>query len=209
LKELFLLIAIYTLRSGKGISSEKLYSTLWRDKSNKDAQNNRSVNMVKLKVILDKLGTCAIVKEADKWIFHYSPEQIRLDLAEFLALLHVSQPGKEEINHLLTIVHKGSFLADTAYSWLDDIQSEMSEKALGMLSAACIRFASDPEFLLEIAGGIFLFDPVNEEALKVKCKSLGLLGRHSMAKAAFEKFTKEYQQMYGEEFRQTFHEVIS
>ncbi len=88
--------------------------------------------------------------------------------------------GREEINHLLTIVHKGSFLADTAYSWLDDIQSEMSEKALDILSAACIRFASDPEFLLEIAGGIFLFDPVNEEALKVKCKSLGLLGRHSM-----------------------------
>ncbi len=209
LKELFLLIAIYTLRTGKGISSEKLYSTLWRDKSNKDAQNNRSVNMVKLKIILDKLGTCAIVKEADKWIFHYSPEQIRLDLAEFLALLHVPQPGKEDIHHLLTIVHKGSFLADTSYSWLDDIQSEMSDKALDMLSAACIRFANDPEFLLEIAGGIFLFDPVNEEALRVKCKSLGLLGRHSMAKAAFEKFTKEYQQMYGEEFRQTFHEVIN
>lgn len=209
LKELFLLIAIYTLRTGKGISSEKLYGTLWRDKSNKDAQNNRSVNMVKLKIILDKLGTCAIVKEADKWIFHYSSEQIRLDLAEFLALLHVPQPDKEDIHHLLTIVHKGSFLADTAYSWLDDIQSEMSDKALDVLSAACIRFASDPEFLLEIAGGIFLFDPVNEEALRVKCKSLGLLGRHSVAKAAFEKFTKEYQQMYGEEFRQTFHEIIN
>jgi hypothetical protein len=209
LKELFLLIAIYTLRSGKGISSEKLYGTLWRDKSNKDAQNNRSVNMVKLKLILDKLGTCAIVKEADKWIFHYSTDQIRLDLAEFLTLLHMPQPNKEDIQHLLTIVHKGSFLADTAYPWLDDIQSEMSDKALDMFSAACIRYGSDPEFLLEIASGIFLFDPVNEEALRIKCKSLGLLGRHSMAKTAFEKFIKEYQQMYGEEFKQTFQEVIN
>ena len=209
LKEMFLLIGIYTLRSGKGISSEKLYSILWRDKSNKDAQNNRSVNMVKLKGILDKLGTCGIVKEADKWIFHYAADQIRMDLADFLALLHIVQPDKQEIHQLLAIIHRGAFLADTTYHWLDDIQSEMSDKALDVLSAAILRFSNDAEFLLEIAGGIFLFDPVNEEALKVKCKSLGILGRHSMAKATFEKFAKEYHQMYGEEFQQTFHEVIN
>jgi len=63
--------------------------------------------------------------------------------------------------------------------------------------------------LLEIAGGIFLFDPINEEALRVKCRSLSMLGRHSMAKAAFEKFTREYQQMYGEEFQQSFQEIIA
>jgi two-component SAPR family response regulator len=165
--------------------------------------------MVKLKGILDKLGTCGIVKEADKWIFHYSPDQIRIDLAEFLTLLHIPQPGREEIRHLLTMIHRGAFLADTAYPWLDDIQSEMSDTALDTLSAASLRFSSDTEFLLEIAGGIFLFDPVNEEALKVKCRSLGALGRHSMAKAAFEKFAREYHQMYGEDFRQTFHEILS
>jgi len=209
LKELFLLIAIYTLRSGKGISSEKLYSTLWRDKSNKDAQNNRSVNMVKLKGILDKLGTCAVVKEADKWIVHYAQDQIRVDLAEFLALVQTSQPEKEDIRHLLTIIHRGTFLADTVYPWLDDIQSEVSDKALDMLSAACLQFSTDTEFLLEIAGGIFLFDPVNEDALRIKCKSLGLLGRHSTAKSTFEKFAKEYHQMYGEEFQYSFHEILS
>jgi two-component SAPR family response regulator len=197
------------LRSGKGISSEKLYSILWRDKSNKDAQNNRSVNMVKLKGILDKLGTCGIVKEADKWIYHHAADQIRMDLADFLALLHITQPDKQDLRRLLAIVHRGAFLADTNYHWLDDIQSDMSDKALDILSAAILRFSNDAEFLLEIAGGIFLFDPVNEEALKVKCKSLGLLGRHSMAKATFEKFAKEYLQMYGEVFQQTFHEVIS
>lgn len=209
LKELFLLIAIHTLRSGKGISSEKLYSTLWRDKSNKDAQNNRSVNMVKLKGILDKLGTCGIGKEADKWILHYAQDQIRMDLADFLALTHIPVPDHEEIRQVLTIVHRGAFLADTVYPWLDDIQSEISDKALSVLSAASLRFEGEPEFLLEIAGGIFLFDPVNEEALRVKCRSLSVLGRHSLAKVAFEKFAKEYYQMYGEEFQHSFHEILT
>jgi DNA-binding SARP family transcriptional activator len=209
LKEMFLLIVLYTLRSGKGISSEKLYATLWKDKSSKDAQNNRSVNMVKLKAILDKLGTCSIQKEADKWVFHYASDQIRMDLAEFLALVQIAHPTKEDIHKILSIVQKGSFLSDTAYAWLDDIQSEVSDKALDVLTAAIGHFSSDPEFLLEIAAGIFLFDPVNEEALRVKCKSLGVLGRHSLAKAAFEKFAKEYAQMYGEDFRYTFHDILS
>jgi two-component SAPR family response regulator len=209
LKELFLLITIYTLRSGKGVSSEKLYATLWRDKSNKDAQNNRSVNMVKLKAILDKMGTCGIGKEADKWVFHYLPGQIRVDMAEFLALVQTHSPSQEEIRHLLSIVHRGTFLSDTVYPWLDDIQSEVSDRILDVLSAACLRWSHDPEFLLEIAGGIFLFDPVNEEALRVRCKILSGLGRHSQAKAAFEKFAKEYHQMYGEEFQHSFHEILS
>ncbi|WP_325577568.1 hypothetical protein [Dinghuibacter sp.] len=209
LKELFLLIAIHTLKSGKGISSEKLYATLWRDKSAKDAQNNRSVNMVKLKAILDKLGTCGIGKEADKWVLHYAQDQIRMDLADFLTLVHVSTPSHDDIRQLLTIIHRGAFLSDTAYPWLDDIQSEISDKALDVLSSASLRFEGEPEFLLEIAGGIFLFDPVNEEALRVKCKSLSILGRHSLAKVAFEKFAKEYHQMYGEEFQQSFHEILT
>jgi two-component SAPR family response regulator len=210
LKELFSLIAIYTLRSGKGISSEKLYATLWRDKSSKDAQNNRSVNMVKLKAILDKLGTCSMVKEADKWSFQYHPEEIRIDLAECLPLLPPVRPmSKEDIHNLLIIIRRGPFMADTDYPWLEDIQSEISGKVLDVLSEATVQFSSDAEFLLEIAGGIFLFDSINEEALRIKCKSLSVLGRHSMAKAVFEKFAKEYHQMYGEEFQQTFQEVIS
>jgi DNA-binding SARP family transcriptional activator len=209
LKELFLLIALYSLRSGKGISSEKLYSTLWRDKSSKDAQNNRSVNMVKLKAILDRLGTCAIVKEADKWVFQYHADEINIDLAKFFHLLQAPHlPDKAHVRQVLQIIHRGAFLTDTSYDWLDDIQSEISGKVLDSLSEALTPFASDSELLLEIAGGIFLFDPINEEALRVKCRSLSSLGRHSMAKAAFEKFTREYHQMYGEEFQQSFQEVI-
>lgn len=205
LKELFLLIAINTIRSGKGISSDRLYATLWRDKSSKEAQNNRSVNMVKLKAILDKLGTCAFVKEADRWSLQYSGEEIRMDLAEFQQLLHSPRPlQKQPVKELLRILHRGSFLPDANYTWLEDIQSEISSVALDILTEAAKQFNTDPELLIEIADSIFLFDPVNEEALRLKCSSLVTLGRHSLAKTAFNKFTKEYQHMYGEEFSQSF-----
>jgi DNA-binding SARP family transcriptional activator len=205
LKELFLLIAINTIRSGKGISSDKLYATLWRDKSSKEAQNNRSVNMVKLKAILDKLGTCAFVKEADRWSLQYATADIRVDLAVFQQLLQAPRPlQKQPVRELLSMLRRGSFLPDANYTWLEDIQSEISNNALDILTAAARQFKTDPELLIEIADSIFLFDPVNEEALHLKCSSLVLLGRHSLAKTAFNKFTKEYLHMYGEEFPHSF-----
>ncbi|WP_142686701.1 galactose oxidase [Chitinophaga polysaccharea] len=205
LKELFLLIAINTIRSGKGISSDRLYATLWRDKSSKEAQNNRSVNMVKLKAILDKLGACAFVKEADRWSLQYATDDIDMDLAGFQQLLHSPRPlQKQPVRDLLKILHRGSFLPDANYTWLEDIQSEISGVALDILTEAANQFNTDPELLIEIADSIFLFDPVNEEALRMKCSSLVALGRHSLARAAFNKFAKEYLHMYGEEFPQPF-----
>jgi two-component SAPR family response regulator len=205
LKELFLLLAINTIRSGKGISSDRLYTTLWRDKSSKEAQNNRSVNMVKLKAILDKLGHCAFIKEADRWSLQYAAADINIDLAGFQQLLHTPRPlQKQPIRDLLKLLHRGSFLPDTNYTWLEDIQSEISGVTLDILMEAANQFKSDPELLIEIVDSIFLFDPVNEEALRIKCSSLVSLGRHSLAKTAFNKFAKEYLHMYGEEFPASF-----
>lgn len=210
LKELFLIISIHTLRSGKGIAAEKLYATLWRDKSAKEAQNNRSVNMVKLKAILDKLGHCNFVKEAERWSLHYDKDQICMDLATFLQLAQAPRPLQhEQVACLLQILRRGPLLADTELEWLEDIQSAVADMAISTLTDAIAQFPQDAELLIEIANCIFLFDPVNEEALRVKCRSLGVLGRHSLAKAAFDKFAREYHHMYGEDFQHTFHEVFS
>lgn len=210
LKEMFLLITIYTLRSGKGVSSDKLYATLWEDKSSKDAQNNRSVNMVKLKGILDKLGHCAIQKESDRWLIQWEEQQIEIDLARFFFLLiNGDRTDKNWIREILSLVNRGELLLHTTYDWLDDIRSEISGKVLNTLLDAAIQTTTDAELQLEIAHAIFLFDPVNEEALHIRCKNLSALGRHSQAKTAYEKFRREYTEIYGEDYHESFQDVIS
>jgi len=54
---------------------------------------------------------------------------------------------------------------------------------------------------------IFYFDPLNEEAMIIKCKTLSALGKHSLAHYTFENFSKEYRNLYGEEFKKDFHAV--
>lgn len=211
LKEMFLLIVIYTLKHGHGISVENLNEILWNDKSEKAAKNNRSVNMLKLKTILEKLGNGILKKESDKWVFQYAPEEIHIDLAEFFQLAaNRSSINKTTIPQILQIVKRGSLLYQTDYPWLDDVKSDISNKVLDILlfAGTTLQTPTDAELLIEIANSIFYFDQVNEQALEIKCKNLIALGRHSLAKNTYEKFAKDYRHMYDEEFPQGYNDIV-
>ena len=71
---------------------------------------------------------------------------------------------------------------------------------IDILHDAILILSSVHELLDKIANGIFFFDPVNEEALHIKSKSLNVLGRHSLAKSTYDKFLKQYFYMYGENY---------
>jgi two-component SAPR family response regulator len=212
LKEIFLLILINTFKDGKGISSDKLYETIWVDKPIKDARNNFSVNIVKLKSILEKAGVTNISKETGKWRFEILNNSITLDYQQFLKLAD-EKPfpvGKSYINELLTILNKGAFLREAQYSWLDDTKANVSDfvitAILSYTSKASLQ--SEPDFILKLANCIFQFDQMNEEALELKCRSLIILGRHGSAKETYLNFTKEYTKNYGQDFGKSYAEIL-
>lgn len=212
LKELFLIITIYTMRNGRGISSEELNEILWHNKSDKDAKNNRSVNIVKLKTILEKIGNCAINKKSGFWQLEAEDTEMYIDYKKYVLLTHTPlEANKNHLYSLLEIVKRGAFLAQTEYNWLDDIKSEISNFVIN----ACLSLiksqdiSKDPEFIIEITNYIFYFDKLNEDALIYKCKSLILLKRHTLANNAYQKFSKEYKDIYGEDFGKPFNEIIN
>jgi len=212
LKELFLIIIIYTFKDGSGISSEALNEMLWNDKSVKDAKNNRSVNIAKLKVILEKVGDCSINKESGYWLFQIPDENIYVDYKKYTSLLqHRQEPDKAYINALVDIIKRGAFLFQTEYNWLDNTKSDVSNTIIDI----CLHFiktqniAKDPEFIIKITHYIFNFDQLNEEALIYKCKCLILLKRHTLANNTYLKFIKDYKDIYDEDFGKSFHEVIT
>jgi len=211
LKELFLIITTYTIRNGRGISSEGLNEILWHDKSEKDAKNNRSVNLAKLKPILEKIGNCTITKEAAYWQLHTGDETF-LDYKRFTALVNeTAPPDTRRIHALLDIIRRGPFLSQTEYNWLDDIKSEVSNAVIDQ----CLHYlrlhgdTENPEFIIEIANCIFYFDQLNEDALMVKCKNLIRLKRHNLASNTYLKFAKDYKDIYNADFSRSFQEIIA
>jgi hypothetical protein len=211
LKELFLIIVTYTFRNGRGISSEGLNEILWHDKSEKDAKNNRSVNLAKLKVILEKVGNIVINKESGYWQFQTPEEDLYVDFKKYTVLLQGSQEStRADIRPLVSIIKRGALLSQTEYNWLDDIKSEVSNAVIDRCQEYMKAHPlNEPEFIIEIANCIFCFDPLNEDALTYKCKSLIFLRRHTLANNTYLKFIKEYKDIYGTDFGKTFQEVIA
>jgi DNA-binding SARP family transcriptional activator len=211
IRELFLLILLYSVRKGTGVSSDKLTEILWSDKSTHSARNNRSVNIAKLKTLVDRLGYAQLSKDTGYWKIELDPDRIRLDYQEYLSIVKDKKKlNKEKINELANITQRGSFLSNIEYEWLDDFKSEVSNDIIDTYShfAHSMSIAEDPDFLLKLVNYIFYFDPANEDAITLKCKTLAHVGKHSLAKAAFDGFIQKYKLIYGEEFGKNFQEVL-
>ena len=209
LKELFLLLFLHSLMGRHGISSEKVNELLWPGRSVKDAKNNRSVNIVKLKNILDKTGAYTLLKENDKWVFHFDNSDILVDLQEYLHLLeHTCPTDSAGIARIAAIVKRGAFLQETEYSWLDKFKADISAKAIPLLTHFLENNAAPPELVIDICDCILNFDSLCEEAVMFKCKALVTLRQHASAKKIYTSFIAEYEQIYGESFEMEYTKVI-
>ncbi len=213
IKEVFLFIVIYSVNTGRGVTSQKLNETFWHDKLPKDAKNNRSVNIAKLKKILERVGNCNLVKKSNFWVFELpEDDSVYLDYLHYSQLLNNKTTNEEHcVKGLLELTQKGPFLMHTEYQWLDDVKADISGKVIDI----CIKMLKrsdphtcDPEFIIGITNCIFRFDALNEDALEYKCNALMQLKRHALANQIYLRFVKEYRQIYGEEFDRSYVDVV-
>jgi len=207
-KKLFLFILLHSLRNNKGVSSNTLYETFWFDKSVESARNNRAVNIVKLKSLLENLESTSISKDTGYWKFDFDPSRIYIDFFEYLQIISNPELKRKDIVDLLSITENKPFLHNISADWLDKFKSEVSNDLIDALLKYITSSKDDPEFLLHITNCIFLFDSVSEEALKIHCRILSQQGKHSLAKKAYSKFLDEYKLLYNEDYGLSFNEVI-
>jgi len=211
LKELFLLILLHTFKNNKGISSDKITEILWYYKSAKSARNNLSVNIARIRSIMNEVGTFELTKKTGYWKIIPDEQSIKSDYIDFLNLTaSKTNLTKEKINRLIKITQKGAFLMNVHYDWLDDFKATVSDTIIDTL----VKFADscdvnkDPDFIIHLSDSIFNFDLVNEDAMILKCKAQYCMGKHSHAQATYEKFFKEYKTMYDQEYDKSFLKIL-
>jgi two-component SAPR family response regulator len=211
LKELFLVVLIFSLRNGRGVSPDKLLELLWQDKSDGDARNNRSANLSKLKIMLSEVGNIEVSKETGNYKIIIDHESIYCDYYEYQLIMAAGKIlSKDVMIRLISIVQRGAFLPNTEYAWLDVVKSDISNQIVDFFIENMDRLSieKDAELITKAANCVFFFDSVNEEAMTAKCKALAYLGKHSLAKSNFENFQREYKRLYNENFKKTFNEVL-
>ncbi|GHU74394.1 hypothetical protein FACS189413_19140 [Bacteroidia bacterium] len=212
-KSLFLLILLHTIKNGKGISSVKLKDILWFDKTEESANNNRGVALSKVRQILERVGEVQFSKQGQYWMVEFGND-IYCDYYETLILIRKikesAEKNKTDINRLLTIVSGGEFLPNMQIEWADQFKSDFSNDLIDLLLSLIQNqeLKLTDAVLLDIANVLFIHDPLNEDALKLKCKLLVKMGKNGLAKNTYTAFIKEYKNWFGTEYKDSFDQVI-
>ena len=67
MRQLLSVIILYSNQNNKGISNIKLKELLWYDKSEESFSNNRSVNIRKIRLLLEEVGDTEISSANRYW----------------------------------------------------------------------------------------------------------------------------------------------
>ncbi|MDR3250177.1 MAG: hypothetical protein LBT42_00730 [Tannerella sp.] len=214
-KHLFILVLLNTMKDGsKGISSRKLKDTLWLDKSEDSARNNKGVTLNKLRHIFEQIGVINIENHSSYLIVKFG-DDIYCDYCEALALMRQFKNNtnltRDNIMKLVGIVSYGEMLPNLQIDWVDSFKADFANDLINIL----LDISSGKDLLLApqenvyLADAILIHDILNEEALKLKCKSLVKMGKNGLAKAAYNAFVKEYINLFSAQFKFSFEQIIS
>jgi DNA-binding SARP family transcriptional activator len=213
LKELFLLIWLNSIKNDIGISNEKIVEILWHGFSETSAQNNKAVNIAKLRAILSEKFSCSLTyKNTGYWRIDYKNRKVVNDYYEFLKITSVKTDlSKADIFKLVEFSQKGQFLANLKYNWLEEykgaVANEMISRLIKYLRTLSVK--DDPDSVIKISDAIHTFDNLNEEALQYKCRGLITLGRHTVAKEVYDQFAREYRALYSREYEKSFTSIAA
>ena len=213
LKSLFLLIFLHTIKNGKGISFSRLKDILWFDKSEESANNNRGVALSKIRQIVDNVGVIKFNKKGTYWSVEFE-DDIYCDYYEALVLMKKIKENEgttiNDIKRLLSIVMAGELLPNLQIEWADAFKSDFSNELIDLI-LVLIRQKNatfSDSLFIEMANAIFIHDPLNEDALALKCSVLVKMGKNGLARNTYNTFVKEYANLFGTEYKYSFDQIV-
>ncbi len=212
-KELFLLMTMHKTLNSKGITSSAIGETLWADKSEASARNNRGVNIKKLRDIFDELGASSVKFDNNSWSIDLDPS-VECDFIEATDILTNYKKDRhidnESITRLLSYLHRGLPAPDIKAEWMDDFKDRFTAEVVLSLEDMLEERVKTNEspLIIDLCNTLHLFDRLNEKALTAKCVVLTNTGRNSLALETYESFCRQYSKSYGEDYKTTFKQLI-
>jgi len=210
LKQLFLVILVYSQRNKNGISTKELTEIVWPNHSYQNAKNSRGVTIRKLRLILEEMDKVEVVFHIDTWAMFFSG-LLYCDYIECLKLLEYGNTHDPLFYPAFyQIVKKGEVFKGESHDWLDDFKGYIVNNVVDILIKYIQKFdqEKDIEFILKLSERILIADPVNEDALAYKLKALIKQNNYKVARFSYEKFIATYLEMYGEKYSIAFDKII-
>ena len=210
LKRLFILILVNSTRGKSGIKGSEMCDYIW-GKDSKNAKSLRSVSVLKLRKILERLDHVEISFNVNKYAVVMNGS-IYCDYLQCLAMLEKKQvKDRQTFERFFDIVKRGEAFEGESFDWLDDDKSFISNSAVDVMAhfISDYRVDEDADKVIDIARKMLVNDPCNEEALQYLTKAMLSRNNTKQAHYVYESFCAEYKKTYGEDFKMSFEEVAS
>lgn len=210
MRQLLVLIILYSYKQ-KGISNAELKEALWSDKSDESYYNNRGVNLRKIRTWLTEVGTVEIVSANGYWsvacdtsLCDYIRHNGRMDAVD------PHHATADDLQALILIARSGTLLPDMRFEWTDRFKAAYTDRIIELLGSIRdqAQQSFSPETCIRLADAILLFDSLDEDSIRVKCRALIALKRPGIAQNVFSSFTQEYRRLMGEEYGVSFDKFI-
>ncbi len=211
LKQLFLIILLYSQRNKNGISTKELTDILWLGHSSQSAKNSRGVTIRKLRLIIESLDSVQINFHIDRWSMAFDGD-VYCDYVECLKLLKREKIHDTDFNlNFYHIIQEGELFKGESYDWLDDFKGFVGNNIVDILLKFIneLSIVSDTELILKLTDRILVTDPVNDQALAYKLKVLIKQNNYNLARFTYDRFSSLYEELYGEKFSIKFEELIA
>jgi len=205
-KELFLFVLIYTLKSGIGANITDINDVLWSGISSRKVANNRSVTLNKLRKILLQIDGIEIISTGG-YLQAKIKKPFYCDYVSAFKLCQISESlSKQQLISFFEMVKRGRFLKGINWPWLDDIRGFTGNQVIDILLHLATIYQKEMNLagIEKLAHRILDYDDLNEEAIFLQVWALQKTNNANLAKFNFSSFTKKYESSFGEPYPMNF-----
>ncbi|MFD2905104.1 Kelch repeat-containing protein [Sphingobacterium anhuiense] len=205
LKQVFCLILTHAGESG--ISSALLSHLVWPDKSEDKVKNSRGVTINHLRKALSELDGIELRYEKGRFKIEQHAD-FYCDYTRCMKLTS-SINNTENRDELIHLLRRGKFLQGTNHSMFDSTKADLEKNITPLLITEIYQSMEKHAYndSIALAEVIFLFDPLNENALFMEIKAMIALKLHQEARIRFQNFASEYRNIMGEDFPFNFEDI--
>jgi len=192
LKGLLSYIILRYSKDGKGISTSTLDMAFWPDMERVKALNNRRVNLSRLRTLLLQVGPISI-DSCEGYVNLQISSPVYCDYLALNDALH-----NRIFKDIISIGSLGPLLPDLNYDCIYEFKSELTFNLSDMLNH--FDKSGERDNLMNqiyLSNVVLLQDPVDENAISVKCRALYTLGQKGLSKSTFDSFVSQYRSLLG------------
>ena len=207
--QMLVLIILYTVKNGQGISTQELTEILWPDKDTDSARNNRNVYMSKLRLLIKNVGDIELINQNNYWSVNIGKD-VFCDYKNVMFLIDQVKKqhnsAVELVNELVCIASRGVLLPNLQEEWIDAFKGDYTNSVIETLTSLLQNkeIKNDQILVLRISDAILKHDSIDEDIAKIKVSTLFNLGKKSQAKQCFDKFTEDYKNFMGVAYKESF-----